>query len=90
MFDVGYIDGGPNNQSMTSLSSSNSVIIPGEKAYQMDQRMHMKQQLQQQMQANIASNSTNANYIGSGVYSSSNQGHRTSKSQSATIAHQIG
>ena len=34
---------GPNNQSMASISSTNSVIIPGEKAYQHDIKMQMKQ-----------------------------------------------
>ena len=38
------LDNGPNNQSMTSLSSTNSVIIPGEKAYQLELKMQMKQQ----------------------------------------------
>ena len=48
--------------------------------------------MQQQMPSNgAATTTTNANYLGSGVnYSASNQGHRTSKSQSATLAHQMG
>ena len=35
---------------MASISSANSVIIPGEKAYQYDMKMQMKHQQQQQMQ----------------------------------------
>ena len=37
---------GPNNQSMASISSTNSVIIPGEKAYQHDLKMQLKHQQQ--------------------------------------------
>ena len=36
------LDGGPNNQSMQSQSSANSVIVPGEKNYQQEIKLQMK------------------------------------------------
>ena len=61
---------------MTSISSTNSVIIPGEKAYQMDLKLQMK------MQASNMSTFAGVNYA-------NNNGHRTSKSQTVSVAHQM-
>jgi hypothetical protein len=62
---------------MQSLSSTNSVIIPGEMAYNQEIKMQMKHQLAQN-QSNLLN-----------VSALHNSGHRTSKSQSAHMSQPI-